>query len=164
MAMKQPNSKWEDRTEVKKGDFGEEIVRRYLESKGFIVYEPATSGAHGFDKLAVKDKQQFVIAECKSKSKRKYFDDTGFDIRHYHEYKLVAKKHNIPVFIFFIDEYLGEVYGNFLSELEKPYGNYPLKTNGIIYFPMGLMRRNLAELTIEEISYLKKYSTRSYDY
>ena len=31
-------------------------------------------------KLAVKNKEQFIIAECKAKSKRKYYDDTGIKI------------------------------------------------------------------------------------
>lgn len=155
---------WGDRPQVKKGDFAEDIVTKYLENKGFIVYEPVSNGAHGFDKLAVRNKKQFVIAECKAKAKRKYYDDTGIDIRHYKEYKYAQEKHKIPVFIFFIDEHLGEIYGNFLKELEKPYKSYPLKQHGIIYFPMDSMRRDISNLTDGEVSFLKKHSTRNYSY
>ena len=164
MEMKKVNSSWENKTTVKKGNYAEDIVTKYLEDKNFIVYEPVTNGAHGFDKLAVRNKQQFVIAECKAKAKRKYYNDTGIDIRHYKEYKLAQEKHNIPVFIFFIDEYLGEIYGNFLSELEKPFENYPLEHKGIIYFPLNLMRRNISNLTPKEIEFLKSHSTRNYNY
>ena len=169
--MKPINFNWEEKVTVKKGNFAEDIVREYLEGKGFIVYEPITAAAHGFDKLAVKDKKQFVIAECKAKAKRKYFDDTGFNIKHYMEYKYAEKKHNIPVFIFFIDEHLEEIYGNWLSELEKPYieinkpyGEYPIKNKSIIYFPMHNMRRNLYKLSKEQVKYLRTHSTRNYDY
>lgn len=162
--MIRTNLDWDNKLSVIKGNFAEEIVRNYLESKGFVVYEPITNGAHCFDKLAVKDKEQFIIAECKAKAKRTYYNDTGINIRSYYEYKKVMGKHKIPVFIFFIDEYLAEIYGNFLSELEKEDDNYPIYQNGIIYFPMYRMRRNIAGLTPEQCAYLKEHSNRSYEY
>ena len=93
---------WADKIQVKKGDRGEEIVKTYLEKKGFIVYNPATSGAHAFDILAVKDKVKFVIAEIKTKPKMLKYNSTGFDIRNYNEYVTVQDKTGINVFIFFI--------------------------------------------------------------
>lgn len=164
MATTHGNTEWQNKITVKKGDFAEEIIRGFLEEKGFVIYEPITNGAHCFDKLAVKNKEQFIIAECKAKSKRKYYDDTGINIKHYSEYKKVTEKHQIPVFIFFIDEHLAEIYGNFISVLEKEYKNYPLRQNGIIYFPMCKMRRNIAKLTDEQVLFLKNHSTRNYDY
>lgn len=156
------DSNWHNRKSVKKGDFAEKIVRDYLETMGYVIYEPMTNKAHLFDKLAVKDNFEFMIAECKAKPKRREFDDTGFNHKHYHKYKGVMTKHNIPIFVFFIDEKLAEVYGNWLTELEKEVpdegGNYPRVFDGIIYFPMKNMIRNIAKLTPEQCEYLKLHS------
>lgn len=163
-----------DRPTTKKGKIGEEIVRQYLESKGWIIYEPKTEDKpHAFDKLAIKDKKHIVIAEVKTKAARNYYPDTGIDIRHYEEYKLISEKHKMPVFLFFVDENKGEVYGNKLSELEKEHlvqgNNYPLKQNGIIYFPVikGDGSENMisiAKLSEEDVEQLKKLNTRNYEY
>jgi len=166
---------WEDKTEVKKGNIGELIVNDYLKSKGFIVYEPVTDKAHGFDRLVSKGKEKFIIVEIKTKAKRNKYPDTGIDYRHYLEYKTISKKHNLPVWLFFVDEMLGEVYGENLEILEKPNSyeyngmnfSYPLVktyTNSkIIYFYQPIMKKisTLTELQIEEI---KQYSTRKYNY
>ena len=162
--MTQLDSTWQNKASVRKGNFAENIVRAYLQDCGYIVYEPVTDGAHGFDKLAVKDKRHFIIAECKAKAKRTKYDDTGIDIRHHEEYKRAMRKHHIPVFIFFVDEWLAEIYGNFLSELEEDDPPYPMKQNGIIYFPMRAMKRNIAKLTPEQVEFLKQNSRRNYEY
>lgn len=164
MEMTQTNSNWNSRPSVRKGDFAEAIVRSYLEEKGFVVYEPITNGPHCFDKLAVRDKKQFIIVECKAKAKRTYYDDTGINLLHYQEYKYAAQKHKIPVFIFFIDEHLAEIYGNFISVLEEKENGYPLIDRNIIYFPMSKMRRGIAALTPEQVDYLKQHSRRNYGY
>ena len=118
--MIQANTNWEDRKTVKKGNIGEEITRQYLESKGYIIYKPLTEGPHSFDNLAIKGKTNIFIVEVKTKPRRKYYNDTGIDIRHYKTYREVSKKHNLKVFIFFIDEIQGLVYGNDLNNLIKP--------------------------------------------
>lgn len=158
---------WEARTTVKKGNIGEDVVEKFLESKGWIVYSPSTAGAHGFDKFAMKDKAEIVYVESKAKARRKYYEDTGINISHYNDYTRLSEKYNMNIFIFFIDEYMGKVYGNFLSRLiEQTEVNgvkYPLRDRGIIYFPLKNMRMisDIDEKIIEE---LKTYSTRSYDY
>ena len=168
METTRKNSTWSDKPSVVKGVLAEAIVRDFLQDKGFIVYEPVNEGAHGFDKLAVKDKRQFIIAECKAKAKRSKYDDTGFNIRHYLEYKFVEEKHGIPVFVFFIDEHLAEIYGNFLSRLDKEtlHGGeiYPKRYNGIIYFPMCNMKRYIHRLSEKDSEALKSHSRRSYGY
>ena len=162
------NLTWRNKPSVAKGNLAEAIVKEFLQNKGFIVYEPVTDGAHGFDMLAVKDKKQFIIAECKAKAKRTKYDDTGFNIRHYFEYKFVQEKHGIPVFVFFIDEHLMEIYGNFLAKLEKETlhegEQYPKWHNGIVYFPMCNMLRDIARLTEKDSDALKSYSRRNYEY
>ena len=154
--------KWEDKVEVKKGNFAENIVHKFLESKGYVVYIPVTDGAHAFDRLAIKDKEQVIIAEIKAKAKLNNYDETGFDYRQYLEYKKISEKHNLPVFIFFVDEMLREIYGNFLSKLEAdcrkaPWGNQ-------ILFKMELMRRHIYSLDNEDVKYLKENSSRKYEY
>ena len=154
---------WQDKAEVKKGNIGEQIINEYLESKGFVIYKPITNGAHAFDKLAIKDKQQLIIAEVKTKARRNKYADTGIDMKHFETYQNISKKHNLPIFIFFVDEMLGEVYGNWLTKLIEPRDNYPLIQNDIIYFPLTNMR-NIKKLTIQEVELLKKYSKRNYKY
>lgn len=169
--MMSKNSNWHSRPEVIKGNLGESIVDRFLESKGFIVYHPKTDGAHGFDRIAVRNKQQMIIAECKSKASRKFFPDTGIDQRNYKEYKLISEKHKIPLFLFFIDEFQSRIYGNFLSVLSRPYIfikgkkkiEYPKIEKNIIYFCLDTMR-HIENLTSSQSEELKRYSTRSYDY
>ena len=161
---------WEDKKQVKKGNIGEGIMQRYLEEKGYVLYNPTTPGVHTFDNLAIKDKKNVVIAEAKTKARLTKYECTGIDIRHYEEYEYIRKKHRIPVFIFFIDEWLKEIYGNFLSLLtyERTINNitypwYPPWGKQIL-FPMCNMRRNIYTLTTEEAEGIKKYNTRHYAY
>ena len=156
---------WEDKTTVKKGNIGERLVLKFLEEKGFIVYEPITKSAHGFDKLAVKDKKVAIIAEVKTKSRMNKYEATGFNYKHYQEYKLISKKHNLPIFIFFVDEHLKSIYGNWLKLLEVEKDGFPLRicNDTIILFSLKNMIEvaKLSDNTCEE---LKKYSTRNYKY
>jgi hypothetical protein len=165
--MTHKSSNWQDLPQVKKGDYGEKLVDEFLESKGFICYFPKTKGPHWFDRLAIKDKETVVVAESKTKARLNKYPATGFDHKHYLEYKRVYEKHRIKVFVFFIDEMLGEIYGNFIQELEKPAEingvKYPLMLNKIIVFPLKNMRK-IAEISDEDCEYLKKHSTRRYDY
>jgi len=166
--MMPTNSDWEERTTVKKGNYGEKLVNNLLEKEGFIMYMPTTPGKHAFDRLAIKGKKDILMVECKSKAKRKWVDDTGIDIRHFKDYTYISNKHHLYLFIFFIDEYLGEIYGNYLHKLTKPKvigkRTYPLEEKGIIYFPMCNMKRNLAKLNGKDVDFLVNNSTRSYDY
>lgn len=154
--------KWEDKTQVKKGNFAEKIVHSFLESKNYVVYVPTTDGAHTFDRLAIKDKEHVLIAEIKAKPKLNNYDETGFEYRHYLEYKKISNKHQIPVFIFFVDEMLKEIYGNFLDRLEKNSRKAPWGEQ--ILFKMSSMYRHIYDLNEEDVDYLKKHSTRNYEY
>lgn len=122
METKRINSmEWCDKFQVKKGDFAEVIVHKYLENKGYVVYKPSTEGSHAFDRLAIKNKEKVIIAEIKAKAKLNKYDETGFELRHYNDYKKISERHNLPVFIFFVDEMLKEIYGNFLHVLVREY-------------------------------------------
>jgi len=161
---------WVDKIEVVKGNFAEDIVHKYLEERGYIVYTPTTLKAHGFDRLAVKDKKTFIIAEVKAKARLNKYQATGINIQHYLEYKDIQNRYRIPVFIFFVDEALGSIYGNFLKILNEKvtdhYGVcYPNTeiAKGIVLFSMSKMRR-VSVLTNDQINYLKKNSNRNYRY
>jgi hypothetical protein len=158
---------------VDKGNIGEQIVDRFLVSQGYVPYKPdAEDGAHPFDRLvASKDKKTIFIAEVKTKPGRLYYPDTGIDVRHYEDYKGIRDKYSIDVFLFFVDEEKGCVYGGLLRAIEgetKIMHNgqvleYPLRHKGIIYFPIDGMK-TLVELTDEEVGKLKGLSTRKEEY
>jgi len=160
---------WQDKPQVKKGNVGEELIRKYLEKNGWIIYEPITEGAHAFDKLCVKDKKFLVIAEVKTKARLNKLNATGFDVKHYNDYCLIEKKYGIDVFMFFVDEYMREIYGNKLSILRQEYeakdGIYPKLIAGdkIIIFSLDKMI-HVADIPNDKVEQLKKYSTRSYEY
>lgn len=172
---------WEDQKTVQKGNIGEMEVSNYFAQKGYIVYKPENGGAHPFDKLiARKDKREIFIAEVKTKARRSYYPDTGIDIRHYEGYCYITQKHNMELFIYFVDELMEKIYGNTLKKLKNPikieyeyetnFGNkkhktlkYPLKEKGIIYFPLKNMIK-ICELSSEQVKILKKLNQRSYVY
>ena len=169
MGMIQKNSEWEHKTSVKKGNIGERIVRQYLESKGLVVYQPVTERAHAFDMLAIKDKKQVVIAEIKSKALMNKWKATGFEQRHYQEYINIQKRHGIPVFVFFVDEHMGKIYGNTLDELDKEMiregAKFPLLiSNGTTRIYHFDSMKIVHDLTAAECEELKQYTRRSYKY
>ena len=76
------------------------------------------------------------------------------------------------MFIFFIDEMLKKIYGNFINKLtqeksinHKKYPSIETARTGkkIIYFPIENMI-DVSELTEEQVEFLRNYSTRSYEY
>lgn len=160
---------WQELVTVKKGNIGEAIVNSYLERMGFIPYSPDSEGAHPFDRLcASRDKKTIFIADSKAKPARTYYPDTGIDTRHYRDYMAIQRRHNLHVFIFFVDEDAGKVYGNFLHELDKHREivhngrtlNYPLVSKGIRYFPLVAMRE-IGEIPQKEVVKLRQLSTRN---
>jgi len=166
MAQK-PIDSWQSKTTVKKGNIGEKIVRGYLENKGYVIYKPITSGGHPFDNLcASRDKKKIFIVEVKTKEARKYYPDTGIDIKSYNEYKYIQDKYNLKVFLFFVDATNRKIYGNIMEylEIETTVGKhiYPLRQNGIIYFPLSSMK-SISELTENEAEIIRKYNTKKYD-
>ena len=168
---------WGDQPQVKKGNRGESIVCAHLQRKGWIVYKAITDGRHCFDFLAIDNKHKAFLLEIKTKARRTHHPDTGFEVSKYNEYKKVAKALALNIYIAFVDEIMGEIYGNYLHELEKPtlvtvnglQIAYPVYANTVrdephrgrtIYFPMVHMA-TIATLTPEDIAYLKEHSTRN---
>jgi len=104
---------------LKKGKVGEHIVRKHLEHKGWVVYQPETSGAHCFDILALLNKKNAIALDVKAKSRMNKYPATGIDQRHFEEYKNFSEKHLMPFWVVFVDEMQRTVYGNTIEELEK---------------------------------------------
>jgi hypothetical protein len=161
-----------ERTTARKGAIGEQIVDLLLLQKNIIPYGALVNNAHPFDRMcASADKRNIFIVEVKTKARRTYYPDTGVDIRHYMGYRHVKATYNIPVYLIFVDEMLGKVYGGELAHLESPLSiahrgkmlNYPLKQRGIIYFPLAHMK-DISELTKETMEDLRALSSRRYEY
>ena len=163
---------WQNLTSVKKGNIGESLVIEYLANKGFMPYSPAAPGPHPFDHLvASKNKRTIFIADSKTKAARRYYPDTGINIEHYEEYTYIQNKYNIKVYIFFVDEEKKKIYGNWLSELEKPTTvnhnekkiNYPLKQKNIIYFPL-CHTKPVVDIPEGDILEMRKLTTKKEQY
>lgn len=117
MERKQENL-WQSRPEVKKGNIGEKYAREFLERKGFIVYKPVSEGAHKIDFFAHNGADKKVVAiEAKSKKRMAKCTKTGFNTTNLIHYKEIERRHSIPTFIYFVDEFEECVYGQWLSKL-----------------------------------------------
>jgi Holliday junction resolvase len=162
--VQKPIDSWQNKTTVKKGNTGEKIVKEYLEREGYVVYRPETSGSHPFDNLCASDNNIFV-AEVKTKEARKYYPDTGIDIRHFNKYMNIKSNHNMAVYLFFVDASNAKVYGNELGNLIKQITvngkNYPLRHKGIIYFPLENMV-TIYHLTKQDCESINRYNTKKY--
>lgn len=154
----------------RKGTIGEEICRRYLEKWGWVVYKAITEGPHAFDMLAIKDKHQVVAVEVKTKARLNKWPATGVDQKDFELYWRLSTQHNMPFWLFFVDEYEGLIYGNSLSELERPVvvggHTYPmvlqLKRPIRIWHLSSMMTFGM--LSEEEMAELKRYNQRAYGY
>lgn len=122
--MTQPNF---ERAKAK-GAVGEAIVRAMLEAKGWVVYQPQTQGAHQFDMLCIKDKNAAIAFDVKAKARMNMAACTGINQTHFDEYARFSERHNMPFWVVFVDEQLGRIYGNSLTELERP-----IVVDGITY-------------------------------
>ena len=87
----------------------------------------------------------------KTKAKRNKYPDTGFNHKHYEEYKMLQEM-GLMVWIFFVDEVEAIVYGNTLEKLSEPQIvhhegktiKYPLRWGEIIYF----YRKNMIDISL----------------
>jgi hypothetical protein len=156
---------------LQKGEIGEQIVRDHLEKRGWVVYKPFTPGAHCFDILCIKDKKQAIALDVKAKSRLNKFPATGINQSHFEEYKAFSEKHSMPFWVVFVDEMQQTVYGNCISELEKPRnvdGNvYPfvMPANGrqVRLWPLVAMK-TIAKLDHMEAEKLAFFNQRNYEF
>ncbi len=169
---------WNDRKTSKKGTLAEKIVEnKILVPHNKVFYKAISEGRHPFDYLIYDYVTHIIIpSDVKAKPKMDYYNGSGIDYKHYLKYKEISKNINKKFFIFFVDECMGEIYGNYICELEKevlePNENnrkypYIFNTKGgdrIILFHMDNMKRNLYKITENEITELKALNTRNYSY
>jgi len=153
---------------LEKGEYGERIVRRILEARGYVVYKPSTEGAHAFDILAIKDKSKCIVMDVKAKARRNAYPDTGISLTHHATYHAFSVTHLMPFWVVFVDEMTGQIYGNTLDELNKTRyvgGNkYPMDYAGKTrYWPLEAMIV-LYSLTADDMEALRNLSQRNHEY
>ena len=134
---------------------------------GFTVYRPDDdSKRHPVDSLVISGQSlRIVMADVKTKPRRTKYPDTGINMINYGEYQRLQKINKIPVYIIFVDEFSGTIYGNFLDELDERKviiheGKklvYPLYERSIIYFPLISMKQ-IGRISPEESAKLKALS------
>jgi hypothetical protein len=108
--------------------------------------------------------------KVRTKAKLNKYNATGFDVRQYRRYKDEEKATHKPIYLYFVDEGTGTVYGNFLSTLDTHYvdtNGVPFPNQkivpGIILFSCERMPMvcTISESLVKE---LRGYSERSYKY
>ena len=170
---------WDDKIEVTIGDLGEVVVDKYIMNEWWTAYCPNKSQSHAFDRLVatMERPDKFFIVEVKTKPMMKYYPESGFNLLHYNRYKAVEKRHNLTVFIYFVDYVARIIYGGKLSDISCPHKlfyncnnkkgeQYPRlfldkKGKDIIMFPVELMEE-ICELTDEEVAMFDGLSERNY--
>lgn len=163
MVTIQKNLNWQDKTEVKKGNIGELLVKEFLEKNGFTLYSPVTEGSHKVDYFAHSEKEKNVIcAEVKTKRRMAFHERTGFNYSNYLHYKELYEKHKIPTYIFFVDDFEKCIYGQWLHKLGE---GVVMGTgwNEVIVWDLNLMDKK-RELTESEVLEISKYTKENYDY
>jgi len=152
---------WQDKTQVKKGNIGEDIIVNFLENKGFIVYKPITKNkAHWIDIFATKNKNEIYAIDVKTKARFNKWKAQGIDVKHYEDYKRLQKKCNINFYLFFVDEKNGEVHCADLNKLSDGFCPNNPKIKAWYLEEMELVH----ELTEKQKEQLTKHDTRNYEY
>jgi len=156
---------------LRKGTLGEKICREKLEAKGWVVYSPVTEGAHAFDMLAIKDKMRAIAMDVKAKARLNYMPATGINQNHFEIYDAFSRKHNMPFWIIFVDEWERKIYGNSIERLECPFkspghGMFPVVKNWKV--PIRLWHLNqmihIADVDEDLVADLEEVSQRAYGY
>jgi hypothetical protein len=168
-------SNFKNRVQTIKGEDAECMVVQFLVDQNCTVYRTHAScndRAHPIDILAMhNEKLKLFAVECKCKARRTLYPDTGIDHRHYGVYSAIQKHNGVDVYLFFIDEYMKKIYGNYLSVLDRKRIiehngkkiEYPKIEPRQIYFPLSAMV-DIAVIPDEKADFYKSLSRRSYTY
>ena len=154
---------------LEKGDYGEILVKQFLEKKDYVIYQPVTAAPHPIDMIACRRGVVALGVEVKTNAACRKYPETGIDYYQYEHYNRFSAAASIPILLVFVDEERGEIYGNYLHELDKPTVykgmNYP-KTIGHTgganvtrYFPLCNMI-HLRQLSLNEVNLLKRLSQK----
>jgi hypothetical protein len=145
---------------VDKGDIGEEIIKEYLEKKGYTVYKHSTQDKpHWIDAFAAKGKEKLMAYDVKTKARFNKWPAQGINKSSHEEYKKLAEQFGVPFFLFFVDDKNGNVHAANLEKLSE--GFEP--NDYLIAWELKEMNYlfNIGEERIEQIS---KLDQRNYDY
>ena len=146
---------------LKKGELGEEIIRKRLEERGWIVYFPFTKNKpHYFDMLATMNKEKVIAIDVKTKARLNKIPAQGIDKKNYDQYIRFAKATNVPFWIVFIDEMTGDVHTAELMKLKNP---IELCGGKIIAWRVDDMKK-IMELTEDQKQLLRSYNQRNYEF
>lgn len=158
---------------LRKGAVGERIMKGLIERNGWVTYQPTTQGkAHHFDMMATFQKERAIALDVKAKARLNKWEATGVNLRHFTEYKQFSERHNMDFWLIFVDEELGEVYGNSLAALERPFiasdgYTYPRNMSWrppIRIWHLDQMIRGIHHLSDEEVLELRRLSQRNHEY
>ena len=145
---------------LKKGEAGEQIIRDYLEQRGWIVYFPFTKNrAHYFDMLATKNKEKVIALDIKTKARLNKWAAQGINKKSYDEYMKFAESTNVPFYIVFIDDKLGDVHAQDIKRLTNP-----IRVNDKILAWRLSDMIFLFNIGADNIRKLSKYDQRKYDF
>jgi Holliday junction resolvase-like predicted endonuclease len=150
---------------VTKGEYGEQIVKEFLEKKGWMTYTPDRKNkAHAFDFLITKNKEKIAAVDVKSKARANNFRKTGINLKSYKEYIHFAKKLNTRFVLVFVDEHPLEqrVYGGDIFKIGSP---DIINGDGksICFWNLDKFH-HMFKLTEKQVKELKELSQRNYDY
>jgi hypothetical protein len=154
---------------LKKGTYGERLLYKRLEADGFLNYTPRKEGSHFFDGIVIGKNRESFICEIKSYRTLTYYEATGVDFPQFLKYQEQSRRLGLRVKLFFIDEELGLIYGNYLDVLEQPVKEqgrqFPWTMKTLTgqkrVWPFSKMKI-FYHLTEEEIKQLKAMTHRKY--
>ena len=136
---------------TRKGDAGEQIVHRYLATKGYKPYCQALDGPYPFDCIAYSEQDtRLVIVEVKTYPRRYAYADTGIDLSDWSKYQSIATSNPLAFCLMFVDKFERAIYGADLRKLKVDrHGTGP--TGRKVYFDLSRMELR-RWLTADEVS------------
>ena len=145
---------------TKKGLLGEQIITKYLEDNGWVVYNPCTKDkAHYFDILATKNKKKVIAIDVKTKARLNNWNAQGIDYKHYKQYLKFTQDTSVPFWLFFVDDKTGQVHCSDITKLKD--GFFPC--SNIIAWRLSQMYF-LFKISEEQILNISKLDTRNYNF
>jgi Holliday junction resolvase len=143
-----------------KGEIGEEIVTKYLEKKGWIVYRPYTKKkAHFFDMICTYNKEKTIAIDIKTKARLNNWNAQGINIKSYNQYLNFVNETKVNFYLIFVDDKTGDVHLADITKLKKPI--YPNKN--IIAWRVEDMKF-LFTISTDEIESISIHDQRNYEF
>jgi hypothetical protein len=144
---------------LKKGELGENIIKQYLEERGWVVYFPFTKNrAHAFDMLCTLKKEKVIALDVKTKARLNIKPAQGINIKSYNEYISFKEKMNINFYLVFVDDKNGDVHS---LEIGKPVNSFRIKN--IIFWHLDDMKY-IFNIGQKNIDLLSQFDQRNHDY